>query len=155
MLILVKCINVYEDTPKQITVGQKYWVDDETDYKGIDGNVYVNVYKDKSKKQFIGVIDMSHFEVMYRHLKYGLSLTAYINTQQTCLLKDIVKWCLDNSTVQLAYCIFAYINDNGLNTEENQYKEYYVKSCSVEEFIRQNKRDEYTKYLGYSLECAE
>lgn len=57
----VKCISIRETSPKQITVGNVYYLDETTLYVDSDGNEYAMIYRDIHKKQVVGRLSTQHF----------------------------------------------------------------------------------------------
>ena len=61
MMKTVKCISERKSNPSQIKVGSEYYIDTDTLYTDEDNDSYVQVYKDKAKKHYLGYINTSHF----------------------------------------------------------------------------------------------
>ena len=149
---LVRCINERNSVNGQIIEGHKYWIDESTLYTDFDGDEYAKVYLDENKEHFVGNLLTSHFETIYRYLLYGDSLSNYVNSNKGFLLKDIISWCLTNTNYSLSEHILLYIHDHVLNIEENMEKEFIVNS---EPFKNFNDKEDYMKYMGYSLICID
>ena len=153
---LVRCVSERKQVPCQLAVGKKYWIDDSTLWKDLDGDEYAQVYLDEDKQYKIGNMLTSHFKTIYRYLNFGGSLSSYVNTHIGFLLKDIIAWCVKQpSGNSLASNVIRYIHDNHLNTKENMEKEFVVNSIPVREFVKRGMGEEYIKYMGYSLYCIE
>lgn len=152
---LVKCISERKSMPGQIIIGNKYWIDDSTSWKDHDGDEYAQVYLDEDKENRVGELLTSHFTTVYRYLRYGGSLSSFINTHEGLLLKDIIYWCINNNSSSLSNNVLKYINDNKLNIKENMEKEFVVNSIPFKEFKDCGEEKEYMKYMGYSLYCID
>lgn len=149
---LVRCITERDSNKGQLVVGNIYWMDASTAYKDSDGDEYAKIYLDEAKTQYVGNLLTIHFEIVYRYLNYGASLSNYINTNVGFLLKDIIGWCLNNSNHSLAEHLILYIHDNKLDIPENMEKEFVVNSKPFREFAEHGMEEEYMKYMGYSVE---
>ena len=154
MLELVRCINKNEFCKNLIEIGNKYWIDYKKSITNDNSEEFVYVYSNNDEKNFVGILNLNHFEIIYRNLKY-MSLCGFINTNTSFLLIDIIEWCTKNTYNQLSGELLRYIKDNELYTTENIYKEFIVKSKPLQAFIDEGNGNEYMKYLGYSLECVE
>lgn len=152
---LVRCISERKSMPEQITVGKKYWVDYSTAWRDHDGDEYARVYLDEAKKHRVGELMTSNFQIVYRYLNYGESLGNYVNSHIGFLLKDIIRWCLNNPGHSLANNLIKYIHENKLNIEENMEKEFVVNSIPYKEFAERGMEEEYMKYMGYSMYCID
>lgn len=153
---LVRCVSERKKMPGQIVVGKKYWIDDCTTWKDSDGDKYAQVYLDEDKQHRVGDMLTSHFETIYRYLNYGGSLSSYINSHIGFLLKDIIRWCVNEpSGNSLANNVIMYIHDNHLDITENMEKEFVVNSIPFREFAERGMKNEYEKYMGYSLYCID
>ena len=149
---LVRGRNERNSVNGQIIEGHKDWIDESTLYTDSDGDEYAKVYLDENKEHFVGNLLTSHFETIYRYLLYGDSLSNYVNSNKGFLLKDIISWCLSNTNHSLSEHILLYIHDHVLNIEENMEKEFIVNS---EPFKNFNDKEDYMKYMGYSLICID
>lgn len=154
-MLLVRCISERKSMPGQIVVGKKYWIDEKSAWKDHDGDEYAQVYLDETKENRVGELLTSHFTAIYRQLNHGISLEECANTHTGLLLKDIIKWCENNTNHAIAGNIMHYIKDNNLDLPENMEKDFVVNSVPAKEFIDRNAQDEYMKYMGYSLYCIE
>ena len=152
---LVRCVSERKSMPEQITVGKKYWIDLSTAWKDNDGDEYAQVYLDEAKKHRVGELMTNHFQIVYRHLNYGESLTHYVNSHTGFLLKDIIRWCLNNKYTSIASNLMKYICDNKLDTEENMEKDYVVNYVPCGEFVKRGMVAEYLIYHGYSMYCID
>lgn len=153
---LVRCISEREKMKGQIVVGKKYWIDESTSYKDSYGDEYAQVYLDEDKQHGVGNMPTSHFEAIYRYLNYGGSLSSYINSHIGFLLKDIIRWCVNEpSGNSLASNVIRYIHDNHLDVAENMEKEFVVNSIPFREFAKRGMESEYEEYMGYSLYCID
>ena len=152
---LVRCISERNINKGQLTVGKKYWMDVSTKYKDTDGDEYAQIYLDEDKTKYVGNMHTSHFEIVYRYLNYGDSLSNYINSHIGFLLKDIIGWCLNNSNHSLAEHLILYIHDNKLDVPENMEKDFVVNSVPFKEFAERGMEEEYMKYMGYSMYCID
>lgn len=155
----VRCISERKTNPEQIKVGLIYFIDEDSIYTDNEGDTYADVYSDRSKEHLVGKLLKKHF-VRYQNLSCD-NLSYYINYHQGFLLRDIIDWCETHShkrstidRYQLAEKLLEYINDNGLNTEENMDKQYIVNHVPFNEFASRDKAEEYRKYLGYSMYCV-
>jgi len=147
----VICTSEREGVVSRITKGKKYWLDAGSIFVQ-DDEEYGNIYADEEKKNYIGVMKLSHFSEDYRSIKHGVSLSCFVNTKTSFMLKDIIEWCIKNTPCNaLAEAVINYINDNGLNKPENQEKEYVINHVPIYEFAKRNKEAEYNKYGGYDL----
>lgn len=154
-MILAKCISEIKSEQNQTIINKKYWIDDNTVQKDVHGDRHADIYLDKNKEYFFGNMNLNHFQIVYNYLEYGSSLVTYINTNQGFMLKDIIKWCCNNSNYQLAGKLIMYIHENHLDIDENLEKEFVVKSEPYKSFKERKMIDEYMKYLGYSLHCID
>lgn len=152
---LVRCISERKSMPEQITVGKKYWIDYSTAWKDHDGDEYAQVYLDEAKEHRVGELMTSHFETVYRYLNYGESLTHYLNSHTGFLLKDIIRWCLNNKNTTIAGNLMKYICDNQLDVEENMEKDFTVNYASYGESTERGMIAEYLMYHGYSMNCID
>lgn len=149
---LVRCVVARESKPEQVKVGKLYWVDDSTKYTDSDGDEYVTVYSDAEGTKEVGNMLTKHFENDYQYIRYGLSLSSYVNDIKGNLLEDILKWCNDNAIyVSLARDIWKYIQDNGIDKQENMKKEYLVKHTSFKELCERGIGEAYMNYMGYYI----
>jgi len=60
----VKCISIREFMPKQIEVGNIYYMDEKTKWKDCDGDEYAVFYSDNNGEDKIGNLLLSHFCMM-------------------------------------------------------------------------------------------
>lgn len=89
-------------------------------------------------------------------MNYGELLSSYINSHIGFLLKDIIRWCVNESSGNsLASNVIMYIYDNHLDIAENMEKEFVVNSIPFREFADRETESEYEKYMGYSLYCID
>lgn len=63
-MVQVRCISIRQANPKQITVGELYYICESSRWVDVDGDTYVEVYADKEKQIFIGNMLELHFEVV-------------------------------------------------------------------------------------------
>ena len=141
-----KCVNLVGVDNNKLSLGHRYWLDFYNENEEM-----VDVYTAEHNGTFIGSFLKSNFEVIYRYLIYGGSISYYINYDMSFLLKDIIRWCCENSNHQLSEKLLAYIVDNIPDYKELEEKEYFVCSKPFCEFAKENKEKEYLEYLGYSL----
>lgn len=152
---LVRCISERNSNKGQVTIGKKYWMDVSTKYKDADGDEYAHIYLDEDKAKYVGNMLTSHFELVYRYLCYGASLSYYVNSKTGFLLKDIIGWCFKNPNHNLAENLIVYIDENKLYVPENLEKEFIIKHTSYKEFVERGIGEEYLKYMGYSMYCID
>lgn len=150
---LVRCVSIRETMPKQITVGKKYWIDPLSEWIDCDGDTYVDVYSEEAKEHKIGTLNKNHFKIIYRYLKYGGS--PDVDSTSTYLLKDLIQWCLAQSSHSLASNVLRYIREHDLDCKENLEKEYAIKHEPYNSFAARRAESEYLEYMGYSVECME
>lgn len=58
---LVKCISIRESCPRQIIVGDLYYLDETTLFVDHEGDEYAKIYNDKYGKQLVGHMSTKHF----------------------------------------------------------------------------------------------
>lgn len=82
------------------------------------------------------------------------SLSLFVNTNRSFLLKDIIEWCNrpSNKGNPMSECIIQYINDNYLHTKKYLNKRFKVKYTLFRKSIIS--LEAYNKYLGFSIECV-
>lgn len=146
-----KCINLVGVENNELVLEHRYWLDFKSLRKNDNDEEILEVYTSEKNCVLIGTFPKDNFEVIYRYLIYGGSVSYYINYDMSFLLKDIIRWCCENTNHQLSEKLLAYIVDNIPNYKEMEEKEYFVCSKPFVEFAKENKEQEYLKYLGYSL----
>lgn len=60
----VKCISIRPLMPKQVEVGNIYYMDETTRWSDNEGDMYATIYADESKKHKIGNLLLSHFRIV-------------------------------------------------------------------------------------------
>lgn len=152
----VRCIERRETMPNQLEEGKLYWLDEDSKYIDPDGDTYATIYRDAEATKEIGVLHIKHFRTDYKQIKYGLSLNAYLNTNQGILLEDIIDCCVKNAiNDSVARNILKYIKDRKLDTLENMQKEFLIKSNPLKYYEENGRVEEYAAYFGYSVEMRE
>lgn len=61
---LVRCIEERKDFPGQISIGTRYWMNENSVWKDSDGDEYAQVYLDEDKQHWVGNMLTSHFEAI-------------------------------------------------------------------------------------------
>lgn len=152
---VVRCISPRESKPNQLELGRLYWIDENTKYTDSDGDEYVTVFADANREREVGVLLTSHFGTDYKYMRYGMSLSIYVNDTMGNLLEDIIYWCNDvlsrGEHNSLAKNVMKYIKEHSLDKPDNMQREFFVKSKPFKEFEKEGNPDGYMCYMGYSV----
>lgn len=148
---LVRCIQ--KSINERIKVGGLYWIDLSSIRQDSEGKTYGDVYLDSSGNHKIGVINMTRF-TLYKALTYQ-SIETAVNSNESFLLKDIINKCWGEPVFGVGDHLLQFIVDKTINIPENMEREFTIISNSFKKFERLGMKDDYMKYMGYSLRCTD
>lgn len=151
------CVNTRRTFPSQLQIGKVYYLNEDTVFLDYEGDSYGRIYSDPYLNIEVGNMLLDHFDFEDSTKKLFVfdNLYQYINTNQSFLLKDIVKWCVRNINEPMSQYILELIEDRNLITGENLCKRYSIYHLSLDEFIRFKINRECLKYMGYELYCLD
>lgn len=116
------------------------------------GDVYVKVYRNKDKKDILGVIKESNIIRLidpkpHHFNKYFTSLVDYANTNYGIKGYKLKQWLRSSSMVPLL--INKYIERNNIKIKDDSF--YFIFNDAFTDLQELGDENEFNEFLGYSI----